>query len=57
MTGFKIWLLILNMVAFMSTLGCSTAKNDDYKSVWLMTIGFATGITVFSIICSMVPVK
>ena len=55
--GFKIWLLILNMVAFMSTLGCSTAKNDDYKSVWLMTIGFATGIAVFSIICSMLPVK
>lgn len=56
MTGFKLWLLILNLVAFMSALACSTAKTDYYKGNWLMVIVFATIIAVFSIICSMVPV-
>lgn len=57
MTGFKLWLLILNLVAFMSCLPCSTAKTDYYKDNWRFVYGLATIITVFSIICSMLPVK
>lgn len=38
MIGFKIWLLILNLVAFMSALACSTAKTDYYKDNWLAAI-------------------
>ena len=56
MTGFKIWLLILNMVAFMSALACATAITDYYKGNWLMVIGFANIIALFSVICSMLPV-
>lgn len=56
MTGFKIWLLILNLVAFMSVLACSTAITDYDKGNWLAVIMFTTIIAVFSIICSMVPV-
>lgn len=54
--GFKIWLLILNMIAFMSSLAYSTAGNDNYKCAWVLVIGFTTAITIFSIICSWLPV-
>lgn len=56
MTGFNIWLLILNLVAFMSCMACSTAQTDYYKDIWLSVGGFAALITVFSIICNMIPV-
>lgn len=56
MIGFKIWLLVLNLVAFMSTLACSTAKTDYYKGNWLAAIWATNIIAVISIICSMVPV-
>lgn len=55
--GFKIWLLILNLVAFMSCLAYSTAKDDRYRDAWVVVIGFASVITVFSIICSFFPVS
>lgn len=53
--GFKIWLLILNLIAFMSSLAYSTARTDNHRDAWVVVIGFATVITVFSIICSWLP--
>lgn len=55
--GFKIWLLILNLIAFMSSFAYSTAKDDWYRDAWVVVIGFASVITVFSIICSFLPVS
>jgi len=53
--GFTIWLLILSMIAFMSSLAYSTARTDNYKDTWVVVIAFASVITIFSIICSWLP--
>lgn len=53
--GFKIWLLILNMIAFMSSLAYSTAEDGKSRDIWVIAIGSATVISIFSIICSWLP--
>lgn len=59
MTGFKIWLLILNLVLFMSGWACTTARDGsykDYKDRWIVIIIFVAGVAIFSIICSFLPI-
>ena len=54
--AFLIWILILNLVAFMSGLAHETAAHVDEEK-WIATIEICLAISLFSIVCAMVPVK
>lgn len=54
--AFLIWILVLNLVAFMSGWGLATS-NSCYTQNWIMTIEICLAISLFSIVCAMVPAK
>lgn len=56
MTGFNIWLLILNLIAFMSGLALTTSSTTHIDN-WIATIEICLGISLLSIVCAMLPVK
>ena len=52
--AFLIWILVLNLVSFMSGLAYTTSHHDDR---WIATIEICLAISLLSIVCAMVPVK
>lgn len=51
---FLIWILVLNLVAFMAGLAYSTS-NQYSQSGWLAAIEISLAISLFSIVCAMIP--
>lgn len=54
MIGFLIWLLALNLVAFMSGLAQSTS-NQYCQQRWFAAIEIPLAISLLSIVCAMLP--
>lgn len=54
--GYLIWLLILNLVAFISGLALTTSNSYD-QQIWIITIEICLVINLFSIVCAMLPTK